>query len=216
MPLQIIKGQGPSLFGRNWLRKIKLNWCSIKKISCDLQLDNVLAKHQSVFKDELGTTQGVMAKLFVKPDSMPIFFKPRPVPHALKGAFEQELDRLEGMGVIEKVRYSEWAAPIVPVVKPDNLIKVCGHCKVNVNSVLEVDQHPLPNLKELFVTLSGGEKYSKLDLSEAYQQILLDEDSREFVTINTHKGLYRPTRLSFGVSSASAIFQSKYSKAYPW
>ena len=46
-------------------------------------------------------------------------------------------------------------------------------------------------------------------MSRAYQQILLDEDSREKVTINTHKGLYRPNRLPFGVSSASAIFQSK-------
>ena len=207
VPLQIVKGQGPSLFGRNWLRDIKLNWGSIKKISNDL--DNMLSKHQAVFKDELGTMQGVKAKLFVKPDSRPKFFKPRPVLHALKGAIEQELDRLETMGVIEKVRYSEWAAPIVPVVKPDNSIRVCGDYKVTVNSVLEVDQHPLPNPEELFVTLSGGEKYSKLDLSRAYQQILLDEDSREYVTINTHKGLYRPTHLPFGVSSASAIFQSK-------
>ena len=207
LPLQIIKGKGPSLFGRNWLRNIKLNWGSIKKISCDL--DNVLAKHKSVFNDELGTMQGTKAKLFVKPDSKPKFFKLRPVPHALKGAIEQELNRLESMGVIEKVRYSEWAAPIVPVVKPDNSIRVCGDYKVTVNSVLEVDQHPLPNPEELFVTLSGGEKFSKLDLSRAYQQIVLDEDSREYVTINTHKGLYRPTRLPFGVSSASAIFQSK-------
>ena len=46
-------------------------------------------------------------------------------------------------------------------------------------------------------------------MSQAYQQILLDEDSREYVTINTHKGLYRPSRLPFGVASASAIFQSK-------
>ena len=113
------------------------------------------------------------------------------------------------MGVIETVRYSEWAAPIVPVVKPDNSIRVCGDYKVTVNSVLEVDQHPLSNPEELFVELSGGEKFSKLDLSRTYQQILLDEDSREHVTINTHKGLYRPTRLPFGVSSASAIFQSK-------
>ena len=113
------------------------------------------------------------------------------------------------MGVIEKVRYSEWAAPIVPVVKPDNSIRVCGDYKVTVNSVLEFDQHPLSNPEELLVELSGGEKFSKLDLSRTYQQILLDEDSREHVTINTHKGLYRPTRLPFGVSSASAIFQSK-------
>ena len=143
LPLQIIKGKGPSLFGRNWLTDIKLNWGSIKKISCDL--DNVLIKHKSVFDDELGTMQGTKAKLFVKSDSKPTFFKPRPVPHALKGAIEQELDRLESMGVIEKVRYSEWAAPIVPVVKPDNSIRVCGDYKVTVNSVLEVDQHPLPS-----------------------------------------------------------------------
>ena len=37
--------------------------------------------------------------------------------------------------------------------------------------------------------MSGGEKFSKLDLSHAYQQIELDEDSRQYVTINTHKGL---------------------------
>ena len=200
LPLQILKGNGPDLFGRNWLKNIKLNWGSIKKISCDL--DSMLCRHQSVFKDELG-------KLFVKPESKPKFFKPRQVPYALKGAIEQELDRLENMGVIEKVRYSERVAPIVPVVKPDNSIRVCGDYKVTVNSVLGVDQHPLPNPEDLFVELSGGEKFSELDLSRANQQILSDEDSREYVTINTHKGFYRPTRLPFGVSSALAIFQSK-------
>ena len=126
-------------------------------------------------------------KIFVKPESKPKFFKPRQVPYALKGAVEQELEHIKNMGVIEKVRYSEWAAAIVPVVKPDNSIRVCGDNKVTVNSVLEVEQHPLPNPEELFVQLSGGEKFSKLDLSRAYQQILLDENSREYVTINTHK-----------------------------
>ena len=52
------------------------------------------------------------------------------------------------MGVIEKVCYSEWAGPIVPMVKLDNSIRVCGDNKVTVNSVLEVDQHPLPNPEE--------------------------------------------------------------------
>ena len=48
-----------------------------------------------------------------------------------------------------------------------------------------------------------------MNLSGAYQQILPDEDSREFVTINTHKGLYRSRRLSFSIAYATAIFQSK-------
>ena len=187
--------------------KIRLNWPTIKNISNEL--DSVLDKHPEVFKDELGTLKDAKAQLFVKPGTVPKFHKPRPVPHAIKGAIEQELDRLENMGVLEKVRFSNWAAPIVPVVKPDGGVRICGDYKVTVNSTLEVDQHPLPNPEELFVALSGGEKFTKLDLSRAYQQILLEENSREFVTINTHKGLYRPTRLPFGVSSASAIFQSE-------
>lgn len=97
----------------------------------------------------------VKAKVFVKTESKTKFFKPRQVLYALKGATEQELDRLENMGVIGKVRYSERAALIVPVVKPDNSIRVCGDYKVAVNSVLEVDQPQLPNPEGLFVELKG-------------------------------------------------------------
>ena len=122
LPVQIVKGNGPALFGRNWLKDIKLNWGTIKKVTYDL--DDVLTRHKEVFKDELGTMKDVKAKLYIKPGATPKFFKPRSVPNALKGAIEMELDRLEGMGVIEKVRYSEWAAPIVPVVKADKSIRV--------------------------------------------------------------------------------------------
>ena len=55
--------------------------------------------------------------------------------------------------------------------------------------------------------LAGGQKFSKLDLSHAYQQILLDDDSRKFVAINTHLGLFQYSREPFGIASAPALFQ---------
>ena len=110
--------------------------------------------------------------------------------------------------MIEKVPFSEWAAPIVPVPKADGKLCVCGDYKVTVNPpVLDVDSHPLPKPEELMATLSGGKKFTRLDLSSAYLQMELEVESRKYVTINTHMELYRYTRLLFGIASAPAIFQ---------
>ena len=76
-----------------------------------------------------------------------------------------------------------------------------------MNPHLKVDQYPAPTAEDLFATLTGGRSFTKLDLSHAYQQVLLEEDSRKYVTVTTHKGLYRYTRLPFGIASAPAVFQ---------
>ncbi len=129
------------------------------------------------------------------------------MPYALKERVGTELDRLQASGVIEPVTFSRWAAPIVPVVKSSGEIRICGDFKTTVNPVATPDKYPLPRVDELFTAMSGGSYFTKLDLSHAYQQLVLDDDSQELVTINTHKGLYRFTRLPFGVSAAPSIFQ---------
>ena len=136
-----------------------------------------------------------------------MFCKPRPVPFALRDAASQELDRLESAGIIEKVPYADWAAPIVLVPKSDGSLRLCGDYKLTVNRSLEVEQYPLPKASDLFSSLTGGQKFTKLDLAQAYQQLPLDQKSQEYCIINTHQGLYRFTRLPFGVASAPAVFQ---------
>jgi len=76
-----------------------------------------------------------------------------------------------------------------------------------INPMLEIDQYPLPKPDDIFATLVGGKYFFKIDLTHAYQQLKSSEDSRNYVTINTHHGLYRYARLLFGVASAPAIFQ---------
>ena len=62
-------------------------------------------------------------------------------------------------------------------------------------------------MEDLFARLAGGRSFAKLDLSQAYQQIPLDDQSKKFTVINTNKGLICYTRLPCGISSAPATFQ---------
>ena len=66
---------------------------------------------------------------------------------------------------------------------------------------------PIPRIDDLFMRLADRQRFTKLDLSHAYQQFQLDPDSHKYVTINTHKGLFTYNRLLFGVASAPSIFQ---------
>ena len=133
--------------------------------------------------------------------------KPRPVAYSLKPKVEEELDKLEKQGIIYKVDTSEWATPIVAIPKKDSSVRICGDFKVTLNPALQVDQYPLPKIEDIFANLAGGEKFTKLDLRQAYLQLHLSEDSKPLLTINTHKGLYRYHRMTYGISPAPSIWQ---------
>ncbi|XP_043944941.1 uncharacterized protein K02A2.6-like [Protopterus annectens] len=203
-----LNGKGPNLLGRAWLKELEMGCLQLHKVEQQgLALQDVLENNEEVFKEELGTWRGPPAKIHVKENATPRFYKPRPVPYAMKKKVEIELERLTKQGIIEPVKFSEWAAPIVPVLKPDNTVRICGDYKLTVNQVSKLEQYPLPKVEDVFEKLSGGEKFSKLDLSQAYQQVVLEEGSKAYVTLNTHKGLFQVNRLPFGVSSSPAIFQ---------
>ena len=106
------------------------------------------------------------------------------------------------------VTFSEWAAPIVPILKTEGTLRLCGDYKVTVNQVLQPDLYLLPRVEDLFVALPGGTVFSKLDLSHAYQQIQLHEDSKKFTTISTQQGLFQYERLPFGIKTAPVLFQT--------
>ena len=203
----VISGKGPALLARDWLASSRLDWKQIFVVHAHNTLQDVLDAHQAVFAEGLGTVQGVTATIHVDPAAKPQFHKTRPLPYSLRGKVERELERLHSQGVIKPIQFSDWAAPVVPVIKGDGSVRLCGDYKVMVNKATKQDHYPIPRIEDLFASLPGGKEFSKLDLSHAYQQVQLDEASQQFVTINTHKGLFRYNRLPFGVTSAPSIFQ---------
>ncbi|KAI4892783.1 hypothetical protein NFI96_006341, partial [Prochilodus magdalenae] len=195
------------------MEEISLPWERVKQIreiqgkSDRPSLQQVLKRHEVVFKEELGILLGTKATIHVSPSAQPKFYRSRAVPYAMRAKINAEIDRLLKEEIIKPVQYSEWAAPVVPVLKPDGSIRLCGDYKLTVNQVATLEHYPIPRVEDLFATLSGGKQFTKLDMSHAYLQLLLDDTSKQYLTVNTHRGLFTYNRLPFGVASAPAIFQ---------
>ena len=143
----------------------------------------------------------------MKENSTPKYFKACALPLALYDEVSDELNNLQANGIIVPVKFSSWASPVIPVIKRDGNVRLCGDYKLAINSVAKNEAYPLPRIEELFAAISGGKVFSKLDLSHTYLQLQLDESSQDYVTINTHHGFVTLDRLLFGVASAPAIFQ---------
>ena len=217
LPLIVVDNVNPPLLGLQWIRALQLDLKKfihdtsstdvIHSISHSTDLQLLLSKFSNVLTDKLGHCTKMKAHIELQPNSIPKFFKPRAIPFTYIDRVKAEIDRKVKAGILERIDSSLWAAPIVPVLKPNGKIRVCGDFKVTINPYTLVDQHPLPSIDELFPRLRGGKQFSKLDLSDAYLQMELDEISQTLVVINTPSGLYRYTRMPFGISSAPAIFQ---------
>ena len=96
-------------------------------------MENILDCHAQVFCDELGLLKDTKVSLKVIPDAQPHYVQAQPVPYALRSRVDAEIERLQKEGVIAPVKYSDWAAPIVPVVKKDCSIRICGDFKCTLN-----------------------------------------------------------------------------------
>lgn len=207
LPLYVVDNQCSNLFGRDWIKSFPNALDSVKLVTSTLNLESVLSKYSALFDGSLGKLKGYQANIKLEHNVQPRFMKARCLPYVLRSKVEDELKRLQEEGVIKPVQYCEWGTPIVPVCKPDGTVRICGDYKITVNRFAALDRYPLPRVEDLYATLAGGQKFTKIDLSHAYSQIELDEPSRLVTTITTHVGLFQYTRLPFGINSAPAIFQ---------
>ncbi|GBP76397.1 Uncharacterized protein K02A2.6 [Eumeta japonica] len=186
--------QPAPILGRDFMSEFNLGISEMKYIDNPVIEETSVAKilmnkFPAVFSNKLGKLNKFKVQLQLKPDAKPIFFKPRPVPFALKPKVDEALDKLIETGILKSVNYSDYATPITPVLKSDGTVRVCGDYSVTLNKVLHIDRYPLPRIEELFARLHEGKEFSKLDLSMAYMQLELTEDSQPLTCINTHRGL---------------------------
>ena len=76
-----------------------------------------------------------------------------------------------------------------------------------MNPELQAEQYPLHRIEDIFSRLAGGQRFLKIDLHQAYHQQGMEGDSKKYLSINTHIGLFQYNRLVLGITSAPAIWQ---------
>lgn len=99
--------------------------------------------------------------------------QPRKIPWAFRDKVEKKLLCLQNLEIISAVEFSDWGTLVVLVLKNNAAIRLCGDYKVTLNKYLEIDRYLLPRVEKVLETLREGKIFTKLDLSEAYQKLIL-------------------------------------------
>ena len=217
--LYVVGGCFQTLFGADWIQAFfGPDWVSrliqlpgVNSVISEDQRRKMLTdqlKDHEVFKPGIGQVKNFEAQLNLKPNYRPKFCNARKVAYSIKDRLGEALDELEKDGRLVKVDNAEFASPVVPIVKKDGKIRVCGDYKGTLNPQLDTKIYPLPVLEDCFAEMKGGKYFTKLDIKQAYNQIKLKEEDQIFTTINTHQGLYKWTCLPYGISPAGSIFQA--------
>ena len=150
----------------------------------------------------------------IDPSVPPIIHPPRRVPHSKRDPLKKELDRMENVGIIEKVPLNEpadWVRSLVCVDKPDGSIRVCLDPR-DLNRAIKREHYPLPLVEDITASCAGATLFSTLDAEKAFYQIQLDEESCRLLTFNTPFGRYRYLRMPMGIKSV--VYQRRMEQVF--
>ena len=110
--------------------------------------------------------------------------------------------KMKIIGPIEKP--TDWVNSMVVVKKPNGNLRICIDPR-NLNRAIKLPHYPIPTTEEILSKMGGAKRFTKLDASNAYWQIPIDESSSKLLTFNSPTGRYRFLRMPYGIHSASDV-----------
>lgn len=205
------------LLGIDFMKMFDIGFSNVGKVNVIhkdeiVETDNevFIKKCQSdfpnVFKGTIGSFKGFKANIRVKESYVPKYVNARPVPYNIREKVEVELNKMVREGIIEPIKCSNTASPMVIVKKQNGKIRVCADFKRTLNPMLEKTSYPIPRIEDLLSTLSKGKIFSKLDLKDAFAQVRLNEKSQKYCVLSTHIGLFKYKVLPYGLASSPSSF----------
>ena len=92
-------------------------------------------------------------------------------------------------------------APVTVVLKPPRDPRVCIDYR-NRNARTEVPVYPMPDVQEFLEKNCGFKYYCSFDMAKMFNQFVIKEEDRHLAAFITHRGVYEPNVIMFGLAGA--------------
>ena len=165
-----------------------------------------LELHSDLFSG-LGRLGNHEYNIWINHEVAPVKCPPRTTPHKLRDKVRAELERMEELGVIERVNCpTDWISAMTVIHKPDGRVRICLDPH-GLNAAIRREHYPMPTFEQIAARMPNARVFSKFDATSGYWQLPLTDESSYLTTFNTQFGRYRYKVMPFGISSASEIWQ---------
>ena len=206
-----------NLLGRDTIVKLGINVSALMGVHSEAQqnfsVKTIQSPEADLFKTELGCHKDFQLEMKFKPSTKTVFSKPRVVPFSIQDDLCKAYDAGIAKGVWQPIQFNDYGTLVVSIRKaalPGQVspkLRVCGDYSVTVNPQLEPHRYPMPCPEDLMQRLGGGHGFTKIDLADAYNQILLAPERQKRLALSTHRGVLLQKRFPFDISSAPGYFQ---------
>jgi len=169
----------------------------------EVKLQKILDKNTEVFEEEVGRMNHYEHQIEINLRK-PFKKKTYPVPEMHMERVRTYIEELEEKGIIS-MEATQYINPLVVVVKKNGKIRLCLDAR-ELNKTMTNDHAQPPTIEEVFRRIGKKKYFTTLDITNAFWQIPLEQDSRKYTGFLFDGQTYVFNRMPFGLKTAGASF----------
>jgi hypothetical protein len=167
LTVHVVNQDFPALFGLPWMKSIRLDWenllPAVLSVLAEPEPNRKLIAdfkriYPHVFSEIPGSILNFQVSLQLNEGVQPVFRGPRVIAIPLHDKTKVALDFMEKNEFIEACSPGPWGTPIVPVLKSNGEVRICGDFSGTLNPCLEVTGRTLPITDDLS-TITGNSAF---------------------------------------------------------